>query len=167
MLTLIAFVALSAWAGGQGTPPPLPAATQVKLFKTNRDLIASLVDHGIDLADADNPLGRARECRLTARALANALRRAADEQDPNRVAELAGLFGDVVRDGLVPNLDAATREMKAGDPREPELLGLRQNAVSDFNGVRAAIPTDGKVGDSDKVKAALAALDALKPKLGQ
>ena len=56
LFTLVAFTALAAWAGAQGPPPPLPAAVQVKQFKANRILIENLVDHGIDIANADNPL---------------------------------------------------------------------------------------------------------------
>ena len=58
MLSLIAFAALSAWVSAQG-PSPLSAEVQVKQFKSNRILIGSLVDRGIDLSNADNPLKRA------------------------------------------------------------------------------------------------------------
>ena len=69
LFTLVAFTALAAWAGAQGPPPPLPAAVQVKQFKANRILIENLVDHGIDIANADNPLRRAEECRKIMRKL--------------------------------------------------------------------------------------------------
>lgn len=166
LLTLFTFAVLAAWAGAQGPPAPLSAAVQVKQFKTNRILIENLVDHGIDLANAENPLQRAEECRKTARTLANYLERAADNDDPDRVAELASLFGEVVRDGLVPNLEAATREIRPGDPREPQLAKLRRQAGSDLSGVRAAIPATGKVAENEKVRAALQALDLLKGKFG-
>lgn len=166
LLTLVAFTALAAWAGAQGPPAPLPAAVQVKQFKTNRILIESLVDHGIDLANAENPLQRAEECRKTARTLANYLERAAGDENPDRVAELASLFGEVVRDGLVPNLEAAQREIRPGDPREQQLATLRRLAGSDLSGARAAIPASGKFAQSDKVKAALEVLDRLKTKFG-
>jgi len=166
MLILIAFAALSAWAGAQG-PTPLSAEIQIKQFQSNRILIENLVDHGIDLAEADNPLRRAAACRQTARTLANYLERAADDGDADRVAEFAHLYGEVVRDGLVPNLEAAGNAIPAGSPHLKELRDVRKKATDDFNGVRSKIPTAGRVGDNDKVKAALALIDGLKGKFGQ
>jgi hypothetical protein len=164
LVTLVAFAALSAWAGAQGPTPPLDAATQEKLFKSNRTLLENLVTHGIDLADADRPLQRAEECRKTATTLANYLGRAAEDEDPDRVVELAGLMGDVVRDGLVPNLNEAQTEMRPGDPRMPQLIKVRENATRDLDGL-SQLPTEGKVGNSQKVKEAIAALQALKDSL--
>jgi hypothetical protein len=166
LVTLVAFMALAAWAGAQGPPPPLPAAIQAKLFKSNRLLLEQLVDHGIKLANADR-LVRAEECRKTATTLANYLGRAAEDQDPDRVAELAGLMGDVVREGLVPNLKAAQDEIRPGDPREAQLVKVRERATEDLNSLPGKIPTDGKVADSQKVKEAIAALQALKASLGK
>jgi hypothetical protein len=167
LITLVAFMALAAWAGAQGPPSPLPAATQAKLFKSNRKLLENLVNHGIDLAKADRPLLRAEECRKTAKTLANFLERAAEDQDPDRVAELAGLMGNVVREGLVPNLNAAQDEIRPGDPGEADLAKVRASATEELNSLPAKIPTEGKVGDSQKVKEAIAALQALKASLGK
>jgi hypothetical protein len=164
LFTLVAVTALCAWAGAQGPPSQLSAATQVKQFKANRLLIENLVDHGIYLAEADNPLLRADECRKTARTLANHLSRAIAEQEPDRVAELANLFGEVVRDGLMPNLDEAKKMIPPGSPDSERLRDVNESANSNLNEVRKALETPGKVGDSDKVKAALKTLEALKLK---
>jgi hypothetical protein len=164
-ITLVVFLALAVWAGAQGPPAPLPAATQAKLFKSNRTLLEHMVNHGIDLADADRPLARAEECRKTATTLANYLGRAAEDQDPDRVAELAGLMVEVVREGLVPNLNAAQAEIRAGDPRETQLAKVRASATEDLDSLSDKIPSDGKVGDSKKVKEAIAALQNLKSSL--
>jgi hypothetical protein len=164
-LLLFAFAGLAAWAGAQG-PPPLPAATQVKLFKTNRALIESLVNHGLDIAAKDDPQDRAEECRKTARTLVNYLARAAqDDQDADRVAELAGLLTEVVRDGLAPNWERARREIPPGSPREPELLRTRDAATSDLDAARNAVPA-GKVADHPKVRQALNRLTELKTAFG-
>ena len=162
--TLVAFTVLSAWAGAQGTAP-LPAATQVKQFKNNRLLIENLVDHGIDLANADSSVNRAEACRQTAQTLANYLSRAADDQDPDRVAELATLFGEVIRDGVVPNLDEAKKTTTPESPDGQKLKKIGEYAGSTLGEVRKALETPGKVGDSEKVKAALTALDALKARV--
>jgi hypothetical protein len=164
LFTLVAVLALCAWAGAQAPPASLSAATQVKQFKNNRLLIETLVDHGIDLADADSSLKRAEVCRQTARTLANALNRAADDQNPDRVAELANLFGDVVRDGLVPNLDHAKKSIPPQSPDAKRLREVNDWAKNDLSEVRKALEMPGKVGDSDKVKAALKTLESLKLK---
>jgi hypothetical protein len=164
LVTLVVFAALAAWAGAQGSTPPLDAATQVKLFKSNRILLGSLVGHGIDLANAENSLKRAEECRKTATTLANSLGQAASDQDPDRVVELAGLMRDVVRDGVVPNLNEAQSEIRPGDPRYTQLLKERDNATRDLDNL-TKLPTDGKVGSSQEVKEAIAALLALKSSL--
>jgi hypothetical protein len=164
LVTLVAFAALAAWVGAQGSAPPLDAATQEKLFKSNRILLENLVGHGMELASADNTLQRAEECRKTATTLANSLGQAADDRDPDRVVELASLMGDVVRDGLLPNLDEAQKDIRPGDPRYAQLLKVRESATRDLDNL-SKIPAEGKVGDNQKVKEAIAALQALKDSL--
>src|SRR5690349_8760195 len=166
MLILIAYAALCAWVSAQG-PTPLPAEIQVKQFQSNRILIERLVDHGIKLSNADNPLDRAEECRKTAQTLAHSLERATTAEDADRVAEFANLYGEVVRGGLVPNLEAAKKSIPEGSRQWGDLQNLRDKATTEFNGVRLSIPTAGKVGDNDKVKAALAAIEELKEKFGR
>lgn len=163
--TLLIFAALSAWAGAQGPAPGLTAADQIRLLKANRTLIGHLVDHGLDLADADTPLQKARECRKTAQSLANELQLAADAQDADRVVELTGHFFIVMRDALVPNLDEAKRTIHPDSPDAAELKKLREKAAADLDAVRAAIPTTGKVGDNAKVKDARSQLDGFTDRL--
>lgn len=168
LLLLITFAALSAWAGAQGPSPSLSAADKMKLFKSNRTLIENLVNHGIDLSGADDPLKRAEECRKTAVTLANYLERAAKEdQNPDRVAELAGLMGEVVGEGLAPNLDEAKRTFPPQSPQARRIRELNEAVAVDLDGVRTAVPAAGKVGENVKVRAALAALAELKSKFGK
>ena len=163
MLSLIAFAALSAWVSAQG-PSPLSAEVQVKQFKSNRILIGSLVDRGIDLSNADNPLKRAEACQQTAQTLALYLERAAGRgRRPRR-----GVRQPLRRDH--------PRRPGAEPGRGEEVHSRRLAAVGDLQNsalmrpgiqvVRQSIPTTGKVGDSDKVKAALAVIEELMSKLG-
>ncbi|MCE9567732.1 MAG: hypothetical protein K8U57_37505 [Planctomycetes bacterium] len=166
LLLLISFATLAAWAGAQG-PTPLAAEDKMKLFKSNRVLIENLVNHGIDLSDANDPLKRAEECRKTAVTLGNYVERAAKEdQNPDRVAELANLMGEVVRDGLAPNLDEAERTNTPESPQGKRVKELLKIAAADLDNVPAGIPA-GKVGDNAKVKAALASLAELKSKFAK
>lgn len=162
LLLLATFAALAAWAGAQGTAPPLSPADRVKLFKTNRTLIDNLVYHGEDLCRAEDPLKRAEACRKTTAVLAEYLGGAARDENPDRVAELADLLSVVVRDGLTPNLDEAERTIppQSKELRE-RLTRTRDGAADDIDSVGRAVPP-GKVGDSARVKAALEALAALK-----
>lgn len=156
----VVFVGVAAGAGGQGPPPALPPATRVKLFKADRALIESLVDHSLELAAKDDPQDRAEECRRTARTLVNYLARVAqDERDADRVAELAGLLAEVVRDGLGPNWQQARREIAPGSPREAELLRTRAAAAADLAAARNAVPTP--LAQHPRVRDALARLDEL------
>lgn len=162
LLTLFVLAILAAWAGAQGTSSSLPAAAQARLFHMNRTLLEDLVDRGIGLAEADHPLQRADECRKTASSLANYIQKAADDQDADRVVELASLMGDVVREGLVPNLDKAQQDIRPGDPREAQLAKVRDGAARELDGLPAKIPSDGKLADNPKVKEAIASLLSLK-----
>jgi hypothetical protein len=161
MLTLFVGAVLSAWVSAQG-PPLLTAEIQVKQFKNNRILIENLVDHGIYISNADDSLARAEACQRTARTLANYLERAAGDGDPERVAEFAGLFSQVIREGLLPNLDAAKRSITdQKSPRADTLKQVNAQVRSDLDSVLKSVPTHGKVGDSDKVKSALRAIEEL------
>lgn len=164
LLTLVVFALLAAWAGAQGPTQPLDAATQEKQFKDNRILLENLVNHGIELANADSPLARAEECRKTATTLANYLERAAHDQDPDRVVELAELMGNVVRDGLVPNLDQAKATLQLNDPNWKVVVRVTDSISRDLDKL-SRIPTEGKVGNSQKVKEAISSVQALKPSI--
>jgi len=166
-LLLTAFAALAAWAGAQGPAPALSPEQRAKLFKSNRTLLENLVENGITLADADDPLKRAEGCRATAATLGNYLKRAVTEdQNPDRVVELAELMTAVVREGLVPNVAEADRTIPAQSRKDRERLAtVQKDAAADLDAIRAAIAAGGKVGDNEKVKAAIEALGALKEKL--
>ena len=165
LFTLLIFGTLSAWAGAQGPAATLTAADRLKLLRTNRMLIENMVDHGIDMANADTPLKRAAECRKTARTLANEVQKAADDQNAGRVAELCGHLDLVLRDALAPNLDDATRTIPVGSPDESELKKLRANVLADFDGLRGSITVGAKVADDAKVKDALGKLESLRDRL--
>lgn len=167
LLLLTCFATLAAWAGAQGPVPPLSAADKAKLFKANRTLVENLVNHGLDLSSAADPVKRAEECRKTAITLGNYVERAAtDDKNPDRVVELTGLMCEVVRDGLAPLLDDAERTIPPESPQGKRVKELQSLAAADIDAVRNAVPA-GKVGDNPKVKAALAALTDLKAKFGK
>ena len=160
---LTAFVALAAWAGAQGPVPPAPlsAEDKLRLLKANGALIESLVRDGVAMSAADTPVDRASRCRDATRSLVNAILRATEAEDAERVAELTGLFRAVVIDGLVPTLAEAQVGVTPGSPADVKLREERGKSVKDVSELRAAIPATGKVGDSPRVKDALKQLDEL------
>jgi hypothetical protein len=166
-LLLIAFAALAAWAGAQGPAPSLSPEQRAELFKKNRTLLENLVENGISLSSADSPLNRAEASHATAVTLANYLKRAATEdRDPDRVAELADLMTAVVRDGLLPNAAEADRTIPPQSRAERDRLAKVQGAAAaELEAIRILIPAGGKVGDSEKARAAIEALAGLKDKI--
>ncbi len=156
--TLAVLTALAAWAGAQSNPTAPLAGEQLKLFQSNRELLESLVEHGVELANADTPVAKVKACRASAKDLGRALRDAADRDDPDRVAELGDHLAAVIRHGLAPTLDAARRVVPAGTAAEAELAEQARAATDDAKAFELSIPALGKVGASAKAKDARAKL---------
>jgi len=162
---LLIFLGLAAWAGAQGPAPGLSAADRLRLHRANRTLLADLVSAGVALGGADRPVARAETCQESARVIGIALRKAAEAQDADRVAELGDHLDHMVRDGLVPLLDEVRQTTPAESPDGKRLKAVREGAAGDLDWVRAAIPPAGKVGDSARVKDVSAKLDGLRQQL--
>jgi hypothetical protein len=161
--TLTLFLGLAAWAGAQG-PPTRSAADQLQLLRANRGLIDGLIDDSVKLAGANTALDRAAVCQGTAHRLAGAVEQAATAGNPDRVAEFGSHLERVVRNGLVPRLE----EAKTVPPESPDakrLKEIRENAIGDLGALRDALPTSGRVGDSEKVQKLRQQLDALQDAL--
>jgi hypothetical protein len=71
-------------------------------------------------------------------------------------------MSDVVREGLVPNLETANKTVQPGSPQWAQLAEVKKNAASDLDDAGSAVPANGKLADNEKVKKALEALTALK-----
>ncbi|MBY0514119.1 MAG: hypothetical protein K2P78_09440 [Gemmataceae bacterium] len=163
--TLVVFLALAAWTGAQGPPPPLPVDVQLRMHRENRVLLNDMVRQGLALAEKDDPVGRAEECERTVRALAAALRRAAEAQNADRAAELGDHLDAVVRDGLIPNIDEANRTVDPASPEYARLTAVRARAAGGLDELRTDLPTAGKVGDNGRVKDLRGKLDTYRDKI--
>lgn len=159
---LTAFVLLSAWAGAQNpaAPAQLTAEDKLRLLKANGALIDHLVQDGLLLSKATTVEDRAERCRGAALSLLRAIEAAAKTEDAERVAELTGLFREVVRDGLVPTLEEGQLAVTPESPSGRKLRDLRGAAATDLNYLRAVIPA-GKVADNPRVRDAVKNLDEL------
>jgi hypothetical protein len=150
--TFVVLIAIAAWAGAQSNPSAPLAGEQLKLFQSNRELLENLVEHGVELANADTPVAKVKACHASAKDLGRALRDAADRDDPDRVAELGDHLSAVLRHGLVPTIDDARRVVPVGTAAEAELVELTLAATEDAKKFELSIPALGKVGTSAKVK---------------
>lgn len=166
-LTTAVLAALAAGAPAQGPPRGETAGERMDRFARNRALVESLVARGVQLADADRPLDRARVCHDAAAEIGGRLREAVAGDDPARVAELAEYLGEVANGGLVPTLQKAREVIPAGSPDETHLLQLRDDAAAGLRQVEAAVPADGRVGASATVRAARRHLADARGKLDQ
>ena len=164
-LTLAMFLTLAAWAGAQGPAPALPADVQLRMLRENRLLLNDLVERGVALSGTDDPVSRAEECEKTVRSLGAAVRRAAEAQNPDRVAELGDHLEAVLRDGLIPNLEEADRTVTPASPEWARLQEVRKRAVGGLDELRDALPTTGKVGENGKVKDLRDKLDGFKARV--
>jgi len=136
-LTAVVLASLAAWAGAQGSTS---AADKLRLHRANRALLTDLVGSGVRLAAADQPVTRAEACQQTARAVGLEVRRAAEANDTDRVAELGGHFEVLVRDGLVPALTDADGVVPADSPEGVRLRAVRAGAAADLDATAAALP---------------------------
>jgi hypothetical protein len=158
-LTLTLFAGLSLWASGQDGTPRMER--RLKQVEANRLLLSQLIDHGLNLSSAEKggyPLARAEECRGAAATLVAALK-AASADDPERVAELCDHIAAVVRDGLVPNLNEAGRDIKPGSQHYDRLKDLTKNSNADVAAWVAAVPAGGRLDTSPEVAGAKTRLE--------
>ena len=158
--TFAALALLATWAGAQSSNPAPLAGDQLKLFQSNRELLENLIEHGVELANADTPVARVKACRESAKDLGRALRDAAGNDDADRVAELGDYLTAVIRHGLVPTIDDARKTIPAGTPAEQELVEQALRATEEAKGFELSIPALGKLGASAKVNDVRAKLRA-------
>lgn len=148
-LTLTLLAGLSLWASGQQRAAEFHQ--QLKQFEANQLLLNQLIDHGLNLSSrGGEPVARAEECRLAAVTLAAALK-TAPADDPERVAELSDHITAIVRDGLVPNLAQATRDIPPGSQDYERLKGLSDLSKKDVAAFVASFPAGGKLDQSPTV----------------
>lgn len=149
--TFAVLALLATWAGAQSSNPAPLAGDQLKLFQTNRELLENLIEHGIELANADTPVARVKACRESAKDLGRALRDAAELDDADRVAELGDHLTAVIRHGLVPTIDDARKTIPAGTPADRELVEQTLLATDEAKQFGGSIPALRKLALSAKV----------------
>src|SRR5687768_9009321 len=88
LFTTAVFLALAAWAGGQGPSPGLSTDDHLRLLRAKHKLLGALVEHGVQLADADTALQRADAAHAAVQRLSQELKTAVGAGDADRVAEM-------------------------------------------------------------------------------
>jgi hypothetical protein len=155
-----AFVVLAAWGGAQTPAPPISPEDKLRLHRANSPLIEQLVHDGVALSNAADPVQRAERCREASVSLALAIQQAVRTEDAGRVTELTGLYRDLLRDGLVPTLNDARREVTPDSPGGKKLRELRTATADNVAELKAQLPA-GKLAAEPGVKDALKQLDEL------
>ncbi len=156
VLTLCVGIVLAAWADAQQAGSTLTAAERLKQLQSNRTLVGQLVQHGVTLANANEPLKRAEECRRAMGDLSIALNGAIDAQDPNRVAELGDHLTAIVDRGLIPNLKDALPDATPGSPTYEQFQTLHKSSSDEMQRLQNSVPQLDALGRSSQVKAMLA-----------
>ena len=158
-LTLTLLAGLALWASAQ-SPTVRSTHQDLELLQKNRDLLNSLIDRGLEISAAGNPLERAERCRKATATLGAELRDAAERSDPDRVAELTEHLATVVEKGLAPTLAEARGQIRPGSPDYDRLKKVHADARADLEQTHKALPADGPVGRSKLVTEAKKKLDA-------
>jgi hypothetical protein len=114
--------ALAAFVWAEGPGPEAPAGDAVRRFRRDQELIATLVEGGIELANEEDPLRRAAECNKLADRVAGEIRRAGAIRDSARVAELGPHLQALLENGVAGNLAVARTQIARGSAGERKLL---------------------------------------------
>ncbi len=162
-VTFFACLALAAWAGAQG--PPLSVDVQLRLLRENRTLLNDLVNQGVALSAADDLVGRTEKCEETVRTLGAAIRRAAEAQNADRIAELGDHLNGVVNEALIPNLEEGSRSIDPSSPEAARLNAIRTRAAGNLGDLRDSLPATGTLGDTEQVKTLRSTLAGLEERI--
>ncbi|QEL15925.1 hypothetical protein [Limnoglobus roseus] len=161
VFTSFVLMLLTAWVSGQPAATGPTAGEQLHMFQRNRDLLENLVEHSVELANANTPVGKVRACHESTKDLGRAIKDAADRDDADRVAELSEHLTAVIKFGLVPTVDDARTIIPVGTPDYQQLLDLTAQANGDAERFELSIPALGKIGASNKVSEARGKLHAV------
>lgn len=162
-VTLICAV-LAAWVGAQAPPRRIAPAEQVKLLKLNQPLYRAAVASGLSVTSQFDPLERAHSSTVLAQRLADELKKAAQERDAGRAAELGHLVARLVDQGVTPNLSLARSKIPAGSEAERLLFQRRDEVLAVLKPLEETLRTQLSGGDKE-VTAALRELTAGREKL--
>jgi hypothetical protein len=121
----LALLILTAGAGAESPPGRPPAAEQAQRFQKNQGLIEALVHGGLHLAAKEEPLERARSCKIVVEQFAVEIGLAADNREGGRVKELGQHLRALLEDGVAINLTVARGNIPPGSAREKQLHEVR------------------------------------------
>jgi hypothetical protein len=127
---VLALVVLAACALAQDTSDQRPLAERVQRFRRNQGLIKNLVQSGLRIAAAEDPLDRAEQCKSVVQLLVDEISSTADGDDDDRefrITEMGEHLQLFVKKGLVEKLREARNSIPIGSAKEKELHLARDN----------------------------------------
>jgi hypothetical protein len=127
------------WSGGtavtlvlvldlEDVSAPMGDPHQWQQLTRNRGLIQALVDRALVLASEEDPLRRADQCNGLAKHLVDEIQQAADREEDGRAAELGGHLHDLLRGGVVSNLETVRQHTPPDSTRNKELRRVSEDA---------------------------------------
>ena len=165
LIPLVVVFALAAWADAQTAPQPPMLADRVRMIQANHALLEELLDHGIRMSDTDTHLGRADECRKAMTAIGNELGRTVERPaaDLDRLSELTDQLTQLTVEGLVPTLDVARAQIRAGSPGADKLAKIETQTGDDLQTLLTGLTIDPRLNRSEKLRTALDRLRSTLP----
>jgi SAM-dependent MidA family methyltransferase len=98
-------------------------------LKQNRLLIQDLVDGGLRLASAEDSLKRALCCSDLAGSVAFEIRKAAEEREGARAAEMGEHFQALLQHGIADNLNQLRAQTPPGSSQDLEMRRLAEQVA--------------------------------------
>jgi hypothetical protein len=110
-LLVVPLVALAGLALADGPQTDLAVQERLKQFQRDERLIEMLIESGVQLAAAEDPLKRAEECNRLADGLAREVKRAVVDRDPARASDLGRHLEALLVRGVAGNLQRARADL--------------------------------------------------------
>ncbi|MGL4422062.1 MAG: hypothetical protein ACRCZF_15445 [Gemmataceae bacterium] len=159
LFTLILVGTVATLASGQGTGGT--AAERMDQYARHQFLVETMVQRGVDLANANSPLMRTEVCQQATADFARSYREALTTDDLARATELGEHLTAILKEAFLPSLREAQSLTVAGSPDAERLRELRQQTIGDMARTDAAFPAAGKLAESARATALRATLREL------
>lgn len=165
LIPLVCFVLLSAFADAQSTPRTPMLADRIRMIQVNHALLEDLLDHGIRLSDTDTHLGRAAECRKALVTIGGEVNRTVEQPaaDLDRLSELADQMTQLTTEGLLPTLEAARAQIRAGSPGAEKLAKIETQTSDDLQTLLTGLTLDPRLNRNETLRIALDRLRSTLP----
>jgi hypothetical protein len=153
--TAIALLALLVLLAGHGLAEQDTADERAQQLQHDHDLIETLVDGGLELAQEDDPLKRADLCNTIANALASEVKNAVKKKNSVRAALLSEQMQSILVQGMAVNLVTARQTMIPDSPQEVAIAKLGEKVAVAAKSIEDEVD---RIDDPTKMQSTLIAV---------